>query len=271
MTHDMAPVLVSADESGNPTTTSLVIAGGTENQHKNVLGLIRAHLADFEEFGRVAFQTRPFETAGGTQHREVAVLNEEHATLLITYLRNTEVVRRFKKSLVRAFFELRQRAAAQPALPDRRALAQMVIEAEDRADREAAARLEAEEQAAALAAPASAWQHMAAAAGDYAVGDAAKILSRDPAIAIGRDRLFRFMQAEGWIYRGHDRRKSWAAYQTQVDCGRLVEKAATPFLNQKTGEMELPAPTIRITAKGLAELHKRLGGSAVLATMAVSA
>lgn len=38
-----------------------------------------------------------------------------------------------------------------------------------------------------------------------------------------------------------------------------------------TGEMELPAPTIRITAKGLAELHKRLGGTAVLAPMAVTA
>ena len=142
----------------------------------------------------------------------------------------------------------------------RRDILTMALEAEDRADREAAARLEAEQHAAALEAPASAWRHMAAAAGDYAVGDGAKILSRDPNISIGRDRLFAFMAAEGWIYRS-GRRNTWTAYQTQVDCCRLVEKMGKPFLNEKTGETELPAPTIRITSKGLAELHKRLGGA----------
>ena len=131
----------------------------------------------------------------------------------------------------------------------------------ERAEHEKAARIEAEQRARALEAPASAWSHMAAAAGDYAVGDAAKILSRDPNISIGRDRLFAFMAAEGWIYRA-GRRNSWTAYQTQVDCGRLVEKMAKPFLNERTGETELPAPTIRISAKGLAELHRRLGGDA---------
>src|SRR5699024_8781861 len=40
----------------------------------------------------------------------------------------------------------------------------------ERADREAAARLEAEQHAKALTAPASAWQHMASSAGDYLVG-----------------------------------------------------------------------------------------------------
>lgn len=153
----------------------------------------------------------------------------------------------------------------------RRDILTMALEAEDRADREAAARVEAERQAAALAAPASAWTHMAAAAGDYAVGDAAKILSRDPNISIGRDRLFAFMSAEGWIYRAQDRRRSWTAYQTQVNCGRLVEKMGKPYLNERTGETELPAPTIRITAKGLAELHKRLGGVDPVQQMAVSA
>lgn len=152
----------------------------------------------------------------------------------------------------------------------RRDILTMALEAEDRADREAAARVEAEQHAAALEAPASAWQHMASAAGDYAVGDAAKILSRDPNIGIGRDRLFAWMAAEGWIYRSGPRR-SWTAYQTQVDCGRLVEKMGKPFLNDRTGEMELPAPTIRISAKGLAEIHKRLGGTDPVGVMAVSA
>lgn len=147
---------------------------------------------------------------------------------------------------------------AQPALPDRRALAQMVIEAEDRADREHAARVEAESQAIALAAPASAWKNMASSQGDYMVRDAAKVLSRDPSIEIGQQRLFKFMQGEGWIFRENG---SWKPYQTQVQTGRLAEKLNRPYLNERTGEYEVPAPSIRITPKGLAELHKRLGGT----------
>ena len=58
--------------NGNVITTSLAIADGTETQHKNVIELIRTHLTDLEEFGRVAFEARPFKTAGGTQQRERA-------------------------------------------------------------------------------------------------------------------------------------------------------------------------------------------------------
>ena len=38
-------------------------------------------------------------------------LNEQQATLLITYLKNTEPVRAFKKALVKAFFEMRDELA----------------------------------------------------------------------------------------------------------------------------------------------------------------
>lgn len=158
---------------------------------------------------------------------------------------------------------------APAALPDRKTLAQWVVDAEERAEREAAARLEAEQRTRELAAPASAWTHMADSAGDYSVADAAKVLSRDPAIRIGRDRLFRFMAAEGWIFRDRGR-GCWKAYQTQVDCGRLVEKLGSPYLHEPSGEMRLPDPTIRITPKGLAELHKRLGGSGQLPLVAAS-
>lgn len=61
---------------------------------------------------------RPFETAGGTQNRTFAVLNREHAMLLMTYMRNTLVIRDFKKRLIHAFMELETRAQAPAALPD---------------------------------------------------------------------------------------------------------------------------------------------------------
>lgn len=68
--------------NGNePTTTSLMIAEGTENQHASVLRLVRENLEDFEkfgregfeEFGRVGFEIQTFETAGGPQNRTIAV------------------------------------------------------------------------------------------------------------------------------------------------------------------------------------------------------
>ena len=138
-----SPIVQSTD-AGVLTTTSMRIATGTQNEHRAVLQLIQTNLADFEEFGGVAFEMQPFDTAGGTQHRRVAILTEEHATLLLTYMRNNAIVRDFKKRLVREFSALRRGAV--PELPDRRALARMVIEAEDRADREAAARAEAEKR-----------------------------------------------------------------------------------------------------------------------------
>lgn len=95
------------------------------------------------------------------------------------------------------------------------------------------------------------------------------LLSRDPKINIGRDRLFSFMAAEGWIFRNRNTSR-WKAYQTQVDNGRLTEKFGKPFLHEPSGEMRLGDPTIRVTPKGMAELHKRLGGSGQLALVAAS-
>lgn len=100
---------------GEAVTTTLAIAEGTDVQHKNVLELVRANLADLEEFGRVAFQTR---VAGQSPNpTKIAVLNEPQSALLITYMRNNDRVRDFKKRLVRAFFELRERLATGQIVP----------------------------------------------------------------------------------------------------------------------------------------------------------
>ena len=93
---------------GEPKTDTMIVATKSGNQHKNVLELIRRNIGDFEQFGRVAFETAPFATAGGVQRREVAQLNEQQATLLVTYLRNTEIVRKLKIALVRDFYAMRQ-------------------------------------------------------------------------------------------------------------------------------------------------------------------
>lgn len=104
---------------------------------------------------------------------------------------------------------------------------------------------------------AEAWDVMVDATGDYAVDEAAKVLSRDPNITIGRTRLFSLMGELGWIFR-QGKRGRWHAYQTAVESGRLTERLSGAFLNTRTQEMEAAAPTIRITTKGLAALRERL-------------
>ena len=99
--------LVEADELGTFVTT-VTIADGTDNQHKSIIRLVRDNIADLEEFGRVGFQNAPFVTNGGRQTREIAQLNEQQATLLLTYMRNNDQVRTFKKNLVRAFYDMAQ-------------------------------------------------------------------------------------------------------------------------------------------------------------------
>ena len=109
---------------------------------------------------------------------------------------------------------------------------------------------------------AKSWTYLAAPGGDYSVAGAAKTLSRDPNISIGRNKLFDFMREQRWIFRTSGKRAHWEAYQDKgINTGRLVHKLSSPFMNERTGEWEQPAPTIRITPKGLHELHKLLGGS----------
>ncbi|AGN83354.1 Rha family transcriptional regulator [Pseudomonas putida] len=106
-------------KDGDAVTTTTVIAAGTENEHASVIALVRRYQADFEEFGRVRFEIEPFETPGGVQSREIALLDEPQATLLLTFMRNTEIVRTFKKKLVREFWELvQERNRAKSSMPE---------------------------------------------------------------------------------------------------------------------------------------------------------
>ena len=115
---------------------------------------------------------------------------------------------------------------------------------------------------AALQPAAAAWDHLASGDGDWCVADAAKILARDPAIRIGRNRLFNAMHAWGWVYRGSD--GAWRAMQSQVDCGRISEIPQSHY-HPRTGELVLDPPQVRIKPKGLVEIHRKLGGSKPLA------
>lgn len=93
--------------NGEPLASTEVIAKGVGVQHKNVLALVRGHAGLLAEFGRVAFETRPFATRGGQQYREAALLNERQTTLLLTLMRNSPKVAAFKVALIKEFYRMR--------------------------------------------------------------------------------------------------------------------------------------------------------------------
>lgn len=157
------------------------------------------------------------------------------------------------------FIEVEKRhRQAQPVMTGKELMAAALIEAD-------ATIQELEQKNTELAPKAQSWDHLAAPGGDYAVAAAAKVLSRDPNIQIGRNQLFARMHELGWIFRTQGKRAHWEAYQDKgINTGRLVHKLSSPFFNERTEEWEQPAPTIRITPKGLHELHQHLGGTTQL-------
>ena len=75
-------------QNNTTLTSSEIIAEGVNNQHKNVIELVRKYLADLEEFGAVAFETRQGKSlpqGGFAMSTEYALLNEQQATLLLTH------------------------------------------------------------------------------------------------------------------------------------------------------------------------------------------
>ncbi|WP_235560803.1 phage antirepressor KilAC domain-containing protein [Microbacterium sp. Leaf320] len=169
---------------GRFVVTSETVADGSGVQHKNVLELIDANRADFEDFGQVAFETRP---GYNNSQVRVALLNEHQATLLMTFQRNTDQVRAFKKALVRAFFNLGRQAVPQ-TLPD--ALRAYALEVEQRQALEAKVQEDAPKVLFA--------DSVATSDTTILVGDLAKIL-RGNGIPVGAVRLFEILRDEGYL------------------------------------------------------------------------
>lgn len=95
-------------KKNNLCTKSDLIAEGVKKSHETIIKLIDRNIHDFEEFGPVGFEIRMVNRhQGGGKKLRIAILNEEQATLLITYMRNNEIVRAFKKMLVSEFFKMR--------------------------------------------------------------------------------------------------------------------------------------------------------------------
>ena len=106
----MNEVMVFANNSNitEPFTTTKIIAKSAMVQHHSVTRILQKYQMDFEECGKVGFKIEPLTDSSTGQSEKIFVLNEEQATLLITYLKNTPTVRAFKKELVRQFIAMRK-------------------------------------------------------------------------------------------------------------------------------------------------------------------
>ena len=97
-----------------PVISHRVIAEHTEIQEKSVSRIIRKHTIDFEEFGVIGFEIQApseekLKISPDSKPTKTYYLNEQQATLLMTYLSNTPKVVEFKKALVKEFYHLKQK------------------------------------------------------------------------------------------------------------------------------------------------------------------
>jgi phage regulator Rha-like protein len=90
-----------------PLVSHIIIAEYSDNKPKSVQDLITRNIDDFKEFGDLTILNRGVVNNGKGEQPKEYFLNEQQATLLMTYLRNTQSVKEFKKELVKQFFKMR--------------------------------------------------------------------------------------------------------------------------------------------------------------------
>jgi anti-repressor protein len=253
-----APLVIM--QQGEILTTTTAIAVGTANTHESVIKLVRGYQQDLEEFGWVRFEIESFTTAGGQQKREIAFLSEDQAMLLITYMRNNVIVRRFKVALVRGFSEMRWQlsapaAAALPNFADPIAAARAWADAKEAECEQAGRAAQLEHQVAEQAPAVAGFNRIANAEGAMCITDAAKSLQLQPHKL--RDALLEM----GWMYRRQGK-GGYVAYQDKIHAGHLKHKVGN-YQDPETGENKTN-PQVLVTSKGLAQLSKLLGPPAPL-------
>lgn len=223
------------ERHGDLLVSSETIAQGSGLQRASVLRLIDDNKADFEDFGQVRFEIRPGYNNASVR---MAMLNEQQATLLMTFQRNTPQVREFKKALVHAFFDMARRLAT-PAVPQSlpEALRAYAAEVEQREALEAKVAADAPKVHFAEA--------VAASPSTILIGELAKIL-RGNGIDIGQNRLFAQLREEGFLIRrpGSD----WnMPTQRAMDLGLFKIKESTQ--QNPDGSVRV-SKTTKVTGKG---------------------
>ncbi len=93
-----------------PRIDSRLLARSFGKRHQDLFELVKDHRADFEELGKVRFETGPSVGSRTGQSERFAMLNEDQSYLMLAYSRNTARTRQLKVKLVKAFGEARRAA-----------------------------------------------------------------------------------------------------------------------------------------------------------------
>ena len=99
---------------GEPRVSHRIIAEQTDNSQVSIRKLIDKYSANLELFGNLSFKMTSLErstktgVSRGFVEEKTYFLNEQQSTLLLTFMRNNEVVIDFKVRLVRDFFKMRK-------------------------------------------------------------------------------------------------------------------------------------------------------------------
>ncbi|WP_025103965.1 phage antirepressor [Microbacterium paraoxydans] len=195
---------------------------------------------------------RQTDISSGGQRRAVTIVSESGMYEVVIRSDKPEA-RRFRWWVTHEVIPAIRRTGAYAVETPEQLMARAVVQAQEIIARK-------DEQIAALAPMAEAWEEIADAGTDYAVRDVAPMLSR-AGIETGPQRLFEKLHELGWIYRGEKGR--WAPYARAVDAGYLKVRAMPPYRDHDTGDLVPSAPQVRITPKGIERLRVRLGAGAL--------
>ena len=226
-------------------TTSGIIASNTGNEHASVIKLVREYQNHLEEFGSLGFEIQVSRSDGkGGQKREIAILNEQQATFLLTLMRNSDVVVRFKLELVKEFYRMRSMASA-PLIPQ--TLSEALRLAADLADQKE----KMAEQLSIAAPKVAALERIAEAGGSLGLQEAGKALQQKP------NKFIAWLRENGWIYRRAGSSSNLGRAE-KVNAGYITHKVTT--VEREDGSEKIVEQAL-ITPKGLARLAVILGVS----------
>lgn len=237
-------------------TTSEIIAERVQVTHQAVMKLVDGYQDDLSEFGEVGFEIR-----AGYNNAQVrfAKLNEQQSTLVLAFMRNTDIVVQFKKDLVKGFYEMAQQLQQppQPAELSRSQLAQMVIDSENE-KAELSQQLE-------IAAPKAEYVDNHVADNDY-------LLFRTVAsnLGVGENTLRQVLRFMGWIYVDSQRRRNtkgevvteyqWAEYSHKKDYFfRSINHQAPLFKGNSYFTLKITVPGVAAITRLVKKIEDEFG------------
>ena len=95
-------------KGSEPITSTLVIAKGMKVDHRAMMVLVDKYEEVLKDFGVVTFEMLKPKSKKGGRPTRIAWINEGQTVFLISLMRNSKVVVRFKKELTKEFFRQRR-------------------------------------------------------------------------------------------------------------------------------------------------------------------